>query len=96
LVPLLQAEADRDIVRRLDGLAEREAELMKDVPGWTAGDLKASVPGLGKDGKLAPGAAEPVYHNPHIFTPVSIVHMDNKGPTSQRAPFNAGLTVLKT
>ncbi|KAJ1650984.1 hypothetical protein IWQ61_008346 [Dispira simplex] len=37
LVPLLQAELDRDIYRREQGMKAREAEIMKDVPGWQPG-----------------------------------------------------------
>ena len=37
LVPLLQAEADRDMYRRYRASVEREKEIMKDVPGWEAG-----------------------------------------------------------
>ncbi|KAF9434387.1 hypothetical protein BGZ76_008102 [Entomortierella beljakovae] len=38
LVPLLQAEADRDTYRREAAANEREAEIMKDVKGWKAGE----------------------------------------------------------
>ncbi|GME71687.1 hypothetical protein B5S28_g5086 [[Candida] boidinii] len=34
LLPLLQAEQDRDIVRRTLSYYEKEAEIMKDVPWW--------------------------------------------------------------
>ncbi|KAK7206879.1 GRIM-19 protein [Myxozyma melibiosi] len=34
LLPLLQAEADRDYVRRITALTKREQELMKDHPDW--------------------------------------------------------------
>lgn len=34
LVPLLLAEADRDVYRREQAALEREKEIMKDVPGW--------------------------------------------------------------
>ncbi|PWN24384.1 GRIM-19 [Jaminaea rosea] len=37
LVPLLQAEADRDSYRREQANLAREKEIMKDVPGWEAG-----------------------------------------------------------
>ncbi len=63
LVPLLQAEADRDLVRRYESLKQKEAEIMKNVPGWVPLDLHAPVPGLGKFGVLDPSANEPVYHN---------------------------------
>lgn len=38
LIPLLQAEADRDTYRREVAANEREAEIMKDVKGWKAGE----------------------------------------------------------
>ncbi|KAG0221969.1 hypothetical protein BGW41_006282 [Actinomortierella wolfii] len=38
LVPLLQAEADRDTYRRELAAKAREAEIMKDVKGWKAGE----------------------------------------------------------
>ncbi|KAI9595224.1 GRIM-19 [Syncephalis fuscata] len=34
LVPMLQAETDRDHYRREQALQAEEAELMKNVPGW--------------------------------------------------------------
>ncbi|KAI8867882.1 GRIM-19 [Ramicandelaber brevisporus] len=37
LVPFLQAERDRDIYRRTVAMVEKEAEIMKGVPGWVAG-----------------------------------------------------------
>lgn len=33
-MPLLMAEADRDVFRRESAALEREKEIMKDVPGW--------------------------------------------------------------
>ncbi|CAG8433962.1 12146_t:CDS:2 [Ambispora gerdemannii] len=38
LVPLLQAEHDRDTYRREQAAIKREAEIMKDVPGWKPGE----------------------------------------------------------
>ncbi|RKP06029.1 GRIM-19 [Thamnocephalis sphaerospora] len=38
LVPLLQAETDRDTYRRHLALNAEEAEIMKDVEGWKVGD----------------------------------------------------------
>ncbi|CAG8477726.1 7052_t:CDS:2 [Ambispora leptoticha] len=38
LVPLLQAEQDRDTYRREQAAIKREAEIMKDVPGWKPGE----------------------------------------------------------
>ncbi|KAL1918854.1 uncharacterized protein VTP21DRAFT_2876 [Calcarisporiella thermophila] len=37
LVPLLQAETDRDTYRRQQASLQREKEIMKDVPGWEVG-----------------------------------------------------------
>ncbi|KAL7276278.1 tRNA (guanine(9)-N(1))-methyltransferase [Rhizina undulata] len=39
ITPLLQAEADRDAVRRVWAAEERERELMKDVKGWKVGSV---------------------------------------------------------
>ncbi|KAI7870955.1 GRIM-19 [Spinellus fusiger] len=38
LVPLLTAESDRDMYRRTQAAIQREAEIMKDVEGWKAGE----------------------------------------------------------
>ena len=38
LIPMLQAEADRDTYRREVAAKEREAEIMKDVKGWKVGE----------------------------------------------------------
>ncbi|KAI9468915.1 MAG: GRIM-19 [Benjaminiella poitrasii] len=38
LVPLLTAESDRDMYRRLEAAKGREAEVMKDVKDWNAGE----------------------------------------------------------
>ncbi|KAG9301680.1 hypothetical protein G9A89_016751 [Geosiphon pyriformis] len=38
IIPLLQAEADRDAYRRNFAALKREAEIMKDVPGWKVGE----------------------------------------------------------
>ncbi|GAA5831044.1 hypothetical protein JCM11251_005123 [Rhodosporidiobolus azoricus] len=37
LVPLLMAEADRDVFRREQAALAREKEIMKDVKGWEVG-----------------------------------------------------------
>ncbi|GAA5973632.1 hypothetical protein JCM11641_005052 [Rhodosporidiobolus odoratus] len=37
LVPALLAESDRDVYRREQAALAREKEIMKDVPGWEAG-----------------------------------------------------------
>ncbi|KAI5789865.1 GRIM-19 [Pyronema domesticum] len=39
LTPMLQAEADRDDVRRYFAAQAREKELMKDVEGWKGGSV---------------------------------------------------------
>ncbi|KAI5855402.1 GRIM-19 [Tricharina praecox] len=39
LTPMLQAEADRDDVRRHFAAQQREKELMKDVKGWDLGGV---------------------------------------------------------
>ncbi|KAJ1675828.1 60S ribosomal protein L26A [Spiromyces aspiralis] len=38
LIPLLQAESDRDDYRRLKAAEAREGEIMKDIPGWKVGE----------------------------------------------------------
>ncbi|CAG8488100.1 14343_t:CDS:1, partial [Racocetra fulgida] len=38
LIPLLTAELDRDTYRRNRAALVREAEIMKDVPGWKVGE----------------------------------------------------------
>ncbi|XP_027328242.1 NADH dehydrogenase [ubiquinone] 1 alpha subcomplex subunit 13 [Anas acuta] len=38
LMPLLQAEADRRILRQLRQNLDEEAKIMKDVPGWKVGE----------------------------------------------------------
>lgn len=69
LVPLLEAELDRDLVRRDALVSSREAEIMKGKPDWAAADLKAPVKGVGKYGVLEEGAAEPVYHTKRYVKP---------------------------
>jgi hypothetical protein len=65
------------MVRRYEALADREAEIMKDVPDWKPLDLKAPVPGLGKKGVLDPNAAEPVYHTQrHVEPSLAFLPMD--------------------
>jgi hypothetical protein len=63
IVPLLQAEADRDLVRRLESLKQKEAAIMSPSrPDWSPLDLKAPVKGIGKGGVYDETQAEPVYH----------------------------------
>ena len=37
MVSMLQSEADREYLARESEIVKKEAEIMKDVPGWTAG-----------------------------------------------------------
>ena len=68
-MPLLQAETDRDLVRRLESAKAREADIMSEVPNWSPLDLKTPVPGIGKDAKRDPNQAEPVYHTKRYVQP---------------------------
>ncbi|KAJ3209304.1 hypothetical protein HDU67_006277 [Dinochytrium kinnereticum] len=72
LVPLLQAETDRDLVRRLDSVKSQEAQIMKNVDGWSPLDLKAPVRGVGRYGYYNAAAAEPVYHTEKYVKPTYI------------------------
>jgi len=45
LVPLLEAENDRDLVRRFDAVKQREADIMKEKQDWKPFDLKSPVKG---------------------------------------------------
>ena len=69
LVPLLQAEMDRDMVRRFDAVEKKEAEIMKNVPDWKAGNLKAPIDGLGLSSK----ESVPVYHTKKFIAPSMVV-----------------------
>ncbi|KAJ3341533.1 hypothetical protein HDU93_004693 [Gonapodya sp. JEL0774] len=93
LVPLLQAETDRDTVRRLDALATREAEVMQGVEGFVPGSLHDPVPGLTKDGKFAEGSAEPVYHTKRYVTPGLVFVDDDNKELFQKAKRTAGMKV---
>ncbi|TPX34990.1 hypothetical protein SmJEL517_g02491 [Synchytrium microbalum] len=68
-VPLLQAETDRDMVRRLEAAKLREGEIMKNIPDWQPLDLKAPVAGIGKDAKRDANQSEPVYHTKRYVQP---------------------------
>ncbi|KAI8909833.1 GRIM-19 protein-domain-containing protein [Gorgonomyces haynaldii] len=70
LTPLLQAETDRDYVRRMQQIKKREEEIMGQ--GWQGADLKAPVKGLGKNG-LDPEAEEPVYHTKRYVRPTYVL-----------------------
>lgn len=89
-MPLLQAETDRDLVRRLAATREREAAIMEGAPAvtstassssssgeesssWSALDLKAKTPGVGKGGLFDPHQAEPVYHTDRYVAPTFVI-----------------------
>ncbi|KXS22196.1 hypothetical protein M427DRAFT_50544 [Gonapodya prolifera JEL478] len=93
LVPILQAETDRDTVRRMDALASREAEIMQQVDGFVPGSLTDPVPGLTKEGKFAEGSAEPVYHTKRYVSPSLVYVDDDDKEVFQRAKWNAGTKV---
>jgi len=38
LLPLLQAEQDRRVLRAMKAFEEEEAQIMKDVPDWKVGE----------------------------------------------------------
>ena len=59
LTPLLQAETDRDLVRRIKSVEKREKEIMGEE--FQVG-LKAPVKGLGKFGVIDAHQEEPVYY----------------------------------
>ncbi|KAJ3117228.1 hypothetical protein HDU96_007487 [Phlyctochytrium bullatum] len=61
-----------DLVRRLESVKAQEAEIMKNVEGWTPLDLKAPVRGIGKDGLKDPHQAEPVYHTSSYVRPTYV------------------------
>ncbi|KAI8823559.1 GRIM-19 protein-domain-containing protein [Fimicolochytrium jonesii] len=70
LVPLLQAETDRDLVRRLEAAKDREGKMMENVKGgWSALDLKTETPGVGKSGARDYTQSEPVYHTERHVNP---------------------------
>ncbi|KAJ3055842.1 hypothetical protein HK097_009045 [Rhizophlyctis rosea] len=76
IVPLLQAETDRDYVRRAEAYKKREKLIMQDAdPDWQPWDLKAPTRGIGKRGVFDLNQAEPVYHTErhvmpkHLFVP---------------------------
>ncbi|KAJ1568108.1 hypothetical protein HK096_007551 [Nowakowskiella sp. JEL0078] len=78
LVPLLQAETDRDAVRRLEAAKKREAEVMKNVEGWSPLDLKAPVAGLNSS-----TVAKPVYYT-EKYVPPSFVFLPWHEETGER------------
>jgi hypothetical protein len=83
LVSILQAETDRDMVRRLDASESREYDAMKDThPDWSPMDLKVpvfnriftkQVQGVGKNGKFDMNQAEPVYHTKRHVMPNFVI-----------------------
>ncbi|KAJ3187040.1 hypothetical protein HDU85_007078 [Gaertneriomyces sp. JEL0708] len=89
LVPLLQAETDRDLVRRLAAAQKSESEIMKDVNDWNGLDLKARTPGIGKGGKRDYHQAEPVYHTERYVNP-SFVFLPWSGDARMEAQWWRG------
>ncbi len=89
LVPLLQAELDRDHVRRLEAVRARESTAMAGVPGWRAGDLHAPAPGVGRGGVADAAAAEPVYHTPR-WVHASVLSGEVEGENTIRAQWWRG------
>jgi len=55
LVPLLMAEADRDVYRREQAALAREKEIMKDVPGWEVSTIPSVALGLAQVGPALGG-----------------------------------------
>ena len=85
LVPLLQAETDRDLTRRALATEARETEIMANVPGWGASDpLKQPVPGLGPRGLRDPSLATPVYYTSRHVGPTIVVLDDSIAKDSPR------------
>ena len=93
LVPLLQAEIDRDTVRRFDSVAKREAEIMKNRPDWNPLDLKAPVPGIGKMGRKDSHQSEPVYHTSRYVAP-TLVFLPKEEPGFMPAQWWRGTKVF--
>ncbi|KAI9203184.1 GRIM-19 protein-domain-containing protein [Polychytrium aggregatum] len=87
LVPLLQAETDRDLVRRFESLKNQEYEIMKEAhPDWQPVDLKAPVRGIGKDAVRDPEQSEPVYHTSRYVAPSMVYLPEDEKSTSQSIP----------
>jgi hypothetical protein len=93
LVPLLEAEQDRDIVRKLDAMAEREASIMKEKLEWKAGDLKTPTKGVGKGGVRDENQAEPVYHTKRYVAP-SLIFLPQSEPSFLSAQWWRGTKVF--
>ncbi|KAJ3226634.1 hypothetical protein HK099_004515 [Clydaea vesicula] len=90
LVPLLQAETDRDIVRRLEAAKKREqviidnqAPTVKEQRNFQALDLKAKTPGVGRYGGYDPKQAQPVYHTDRYVAPTFLLLPKEKIMNSQ-------------
>ncbi|KAJ3040686.1 hypothetical protein HDV00_010579 [Rhizophlyctis rosea] len=73
LVPLLQAELDRDWVRKVEAYKVREKGYMSEYdPEWAPLDLKAPTRGIGKNAVYDPQQSEPVYHTERYVRPTSL------------------------
>ncbi|KAJ3332851.1 hypothetical protein HDU76_012844 [Blyttiomyces sp. JEL0837] len=82
LVPLLQAETDRDLVRRLRSVKAKESEIMMSShPSWSSLDLKTPIKGIGKLGVVDESQAEPVYHTERYIPPTFVFLPPDEGHT---------------
>lgn len=82
MVPLLEAECDRDMVRRMEAVKAREAAIMP--ADWKAGDLKAPISALGD---------KPVYNTDRYVQP-SLVFLPKEEPSFIGAQFWRGTKVF--
>lgn len=64
-MPLLQAESDRDDVRKAAILKQKEADIMKNRE-WSAADLKTPMAGLSNEGLV------PVYYTERYIEPTIV------------------------
>ncbi|KAJ3136156.1 hypothetical protein HK100_002031 [Physocladia obscura] len=71
LVPLLQAETDRDVVRRLASARAKESSIMQEKHDWAAVDLKEPVKGIKRYGIYdeTHQHATPVYYTDRYVAP---------------------------
>ena len=56
---------------------------MKNVEGWSVGDLKAPIKGIDRDGSINPDAAEPVYYTKRYVAPSVLYLQDDQKIASQ-------------
>merc|ERR1719354_1105752 len=91
LIPLLEAEKDRDLVRRFKSLKTKEEDIMGNE--WPAMDLKAPIKGIGKGGVEDKNQEEPVYHTKRYVKP-SLVFVPPGSESKIDAQWWRGSTVL--